>query len=169
MGHGFVYLTAVIDWFSRYVLSHELSTTLDTGFCIEAVNRALNISKPEIFNTDQGSQFISEAFIECLESRKIIISMDGRGRALDNIFVERLWRSVKYEEVYLKDYETVKMQFQACSVILTSTIKKGDTRHYNIRRLMKYMLRTNKEFYLIVMGALPPCPRDLAHWGRKHG
>jgi putative transposase len=108
MRHGFVYLTAVIDWFSRYVLSYELSTTLDTGFCIEAVNRALNISKPEIFNTDQGSQFTSEAFIECLESRKITISMDGRGRALDNIFVERLWRSVKYEEVYLKDYETVK-------------------------------------------------------------
>jgi len=95
MRHGFVYLTAVIDWFSRYVLSYELSTTLDTGFCIEAVNRALNISKPEIFNTDQGSQFTSEAFIECLESGKITISMDGRGRALDNIFVERLWMSVK--------------------------------------------------------------------------
>ena len=108
MRHGFVYLTAVIDWFSRYVLSYELSTTLNTGFCINAVNMALSISKPEIFNTDQGSQFTSEAFIECLESRKITISMDGRGRALDNIFVERLWRSVKYEEVYLNDYETVK-------------------------------------------------------------
>ena len=108
MRHGFVYLTAVIDWFSRYVLSYELSTTLNTGFCIDAVNMALSISKPEIFNTDQGSQFTSEAFIECLESRKITISMDGRGRALDNIFVERLWRSVKYEEVYIKDYETVK-------------------------------------------------------------
>lgn len=108
MKHGFIYLTAIIDWFSRYVLSFEVSTTLDTGFCIEALEKALNISKPEIFNTDQGSQFTSEAFTGCLKASDISISMDGRGRALDNIFVERLWRSVKYEEVYLKEYESVK-------------------------------------------------------------
>jgi len=108
MRHGFIYLTAVIDWFSRYVLSYEVSTTLDTGFCVEALEKALNISKPKIFNTDQGSQFTSEAFTGRLKSSGITISMDGRGRAFDNIFVERLWRSVKYEEVYLKDYETVK-------------------------------------------------------------
>lgn len=108
MKHGFIYLTAVMDWFSRYVLSFEVSTTLDTGFCIEALEKALNISKPEIFNTDQGSQFTSEAFTGCLKSNGITISMDGKGRAFDNIFVERLWRSVKYEEVYLNDYETVK-------------------------------------------------------------
>lgn len=108
MKHGFIYLTAVMDWFSRYVLSFEVSTTLDTGFCIEALEKALNISNPEIFNTDQGSQFTSEAFTGCLKSNGITISMDGKGRAFDNIFVERLWRSVKYEEVYLNDYETVK-------------------------------------------------------------
>lgn len=108
MKHGFIYLTAIMDWFSRYVLSFEISTTLDTGFCIDALEKALNISKPEIFNTDQGSQFTSEAFTGCLKSSNITISMDGKGRAFDNIFVERLWRSVKYEEVYLNDYETVK-------------------------------------------------------------
>jgi putative transposase len=108
MKHGFIYLTAIIDWYSRYVLSYEVSTTLDTGFCVEALKKALNISKPEIFNTDQGSQFTSEAFTGYLESNGITISMDGRGRAFDNIFVERLWRSVKYEEVYLNDYEKVK-------------------------------------------------------------
>lgn len=108
MKHGFIYLTAVMDWFSRYVLSFEVSTTLDTCFCIEALEKALNISNPEIFNTDQGSQFTSEAFTGCLKSNGITISMDGKGRAFDNIFVERLWRSVKYEEVYLNDYETVK-------------------------------------------------------------
>jgi len=108
MKHGFIYLTAIMDWFSRYVLSFEISTTLDTGFCLDALEKALNISKPEIFNTDQGSQFTSEAFTGCLKSNNITISMDGRGRAFDNIFVERLWRSVKYEEVYLNDYEMVK-------------------------------------------------------------
>jgi len=108
MKHGFVYLTAIIDWFSRYVLSFEVSTTLDTGFCVDALEKALNTSKPEIFNTDQGAQFTSEAFTGCLKAGNINISMDGRGRALDNIFVERLWRSVKYEEVYPREYESVK-------------------------------------------------------------
>jgi putative transposase len=105
--HGFVYLIAVLDWYSRYVVSWELSTTLDTGFCLEALRRALRISKPEIFNTDQGPQFTSVDFTGLLENEGIKVSMDGRGRVYDNIFVERLWRSVKYEEVYLHDYQTV--------------------------------------------------------------
>lgn len=104
---GFVYLTAVIDWFSRYVLSWRLSLNLDTTFCLEALSEALSVAKPQIFNTDQGSQFTSQEFTTTLESAGIRVSMDGRGRALDNVFVERLWRSVKYEEVYLKDYSSV--------------------------------------------------------------
>lgn len=104
---GFVYLTAVLDWHSRYVLSWEVSTTLETDFCTSALNQALEQATPEIFNTDQGEQFTSQAFTGILKERKIAISMDGRGRALDNIFVERLWRSVKYEEVCLYDYEGV--------------------------------------------------------------
>lgn len=101
---GFIYLVAVIDWFSRYVLSWEISTSLDAGFCCSALDRALQQGRPEIFNTDQGAQFTSESFTGRLEAQRILISMDGRGRALDNVFVERLWRTVKYEDVYLKDY-----------------------------------------------------------------
>lgn len=104
LARGFVYLVAIIDWF---VLAWELSTTLDTSFCLEALDRALEAARPEIFNTDQGVQFTSLDFTGRLRSAQIRISWDGRGRALDNIFVERLWRSVKYEEVYLKDYQTV--------------------------------------------------------------
>lgn len=104
---GFIYLVAVIDWYSRYVLSWEVSITLDTDFCTSALNQALEQARPEIFNTDQGVQFTSQAFTGILKEHQIAISMDGRGRALDNIFVERLWRSVKYEEVYLHDYEGV--------------------------------------------------------------
>jgi len=102
--HGFLYLTAVLDWHSRYVLSWRLSNTLEGSFCIEALDEALSQGRPEIFNTDQGSQFTAAAFTGRLEKCGVAISMDGRGRALDNVFVERLWRSVKYEEVYLKDY-----------------------------------------------------------------
>ena len=91
---------------SRYVLSWEISTTLEVDFCIRALERALSIADPEIFNSDQGSQFTSVTFLKCLEERNIQISMDGRGRAMDNVFTERLWRSVKYEEVYLNDYAT---------------------------------------------------------------
>jgi putative transposase len=104
---GFVYLVAIIDWYSRYVLSWEVSTTLESDFCLSALERALGPAAPEIFNTDQGSQFTSQAFTGILKEHRIAISMDGRGRALDNIFVERLWRSVKYENVYLNDYRTV--------------------------------------------------------------
>jgi putative transposase len=107
LAHGSVFLMAIIDWFSRFVLAWELSITLDTRFCLEALDRALQAAQPEIFNTDQGAQFTSKEFTDRLRRSAIRISWDGRGRALDNIFVERLWRSVKYEEVYLKDYQTV--------------------------------------------------------------
>jgi putative transposase len=107
MAQGFVYLVAVIDWFSRFVLSWSLSLTMEMDFCLEALDRALRRGRPEIFNSDQGPQFTSEKFTGKLEARKIAVSMDGRGRCFDNIFVERLWRSLKYEEVYLKDYASV--------------------------------------------------------------
>jgi putative transposase len=107
MAQGFVYLVAVMDWYSRFVLSWSLSLTMEVDFCIEALKRALRRGRPEIFNSDQGSQFTSEKFTGELEAKDIAISMDGRGRCLDNIFVERLWRSLKYEEVYLKDYASV--------------------------------------------------------------
>lgn len=102
--HGFMYLVAVMDWYSRYVLAWRLSNTLEGSFCLEAIDEALRRGQPEIFNSDQGSQFTALAFTGRLEACGVSISMDGRGRALDNVFVERLWRSVKYEEVYLKDY-----------------------------------------------------------------
>jgi putative transposase len=102
--HGFLYLVAVMDWYSRYVLSWRLSNTLDGSFCLEALDEALVKSQPQIFNSDQGAQFTARAFTGRLESRGVQISMDGRGRALDNVFVERLWRSVKYEDVYLHEY-----------------------------------------------------------------
>lgn len=102
---GFMYLVAIIDWFSRYVLSWQLSNSLDVCFCTEALEEALANGCPDIFNSDQGVQFTSNEFTDILLSRGILISMDGKGRALDNIFVERLWRSVKYENVYIKGYQ----------------------------------------------------------------
>jgi putative transposase len=108
MPRGFVYLTAVLDWFSRYVLAWELSATLDVAFCLSALEQALAQGVPEVFNTDQGSQYTSQAFTGRLERAGIAISMDGRGRALDNVFIERLWRSVKYEEIYLYEHATVE-------------------------------------------------------------
>lgn len=107
MRHGFMYLVAILDWFSRYVLAWQLSNTLDGYFCLDALQQALHVGQPLIFNTDQGVQFTAHEFTGCLETANIRISMDGRGRALDNIFVERLWRSVKYEDIYLKEYATV--------------------------------------------------------------
>ena len=106
--HGFVYLVAVIDWYSRKVLSWRLSNTMDTSFCIEALEEALEIhGSPEYFNTDQGAQFTSEEFLKVLKERNIKISMDGKGRAIDNVFTERLWRSLKYENVFIRGYETM--------------------------------------------------------------
>jgi len=105
--HGFVFLVAIMDWFSRYVLAWEVSVTMETSFCLSALDWALQYGKPEIFNSDQGSQFTSEDFTGRLKIAGVRISMDGRGRVFDNIFVERLWRTVKYEDVYLRDYESV--------------------------------------------------------------
>lgn len=105
---GFVFLTAVMDWYSRFVLSWEVSVSMDSEFCVSALERSLRLyGKPEIFNTDQGSQYTSNDFTGILEDNKVKISMDGKGRAMDNIFIERLWRTVKYEEVYLKEYKSV--------------------------------------------------------------
>jgi len=107
MVRGFLYLVAILDWASRYVLSWRLSNTLDADFCVDALELALRAGRPEIFNSDQGCQFTSEAFTSVLLGAGVQISMDGRGRCLDNVFAERLWRSLKYEEVYLKAYSTV--------------------------------------------------------------
>jgi putative transposase len=108
MARGFVYLAAVVDWFSRRILSWKLSITMDVSFCLEAVEEALSMNeKPEIFNTDQGSQFTSEAFTGQLKKNNIVISMDGKGCWRDNVFVERIWRTIKYEEVYLRAYDSV--------------------------------------------------------------
>ena len=103
---GYAYLVAVIDWFSRYVLSWEISNSLDVYFCMEALDKALRQGKPRIFNTDQGSQFTSKIFTDAIIGKRIKMSMDSKGRALDNIFIERFWRSLKYEDIYLKDYRT---------------------------------------------------------------
>ena len=107
MAQGFLYLVAIMDWHSRHVLAWKLSNTMDTDFCVTALEAALGKGRPEVFNTDQGAQFTSDAFTQTLQERGIRVSMDGKGRYLDNIFVERLWRSIKYEEVYLKAYQTV--------------------------------------------------------------
>jgi putative transposase len=107
LAHGFVYLVAIMDWYSRYVLAWRLSNSLETHFCVEALEHALAGTAPEIFNSDQGAQFTSVEFTRRLDQRGVRISMDGRGRALDNAFVERLWRSVKWEEVYVHSYQSV--------------------------------------------------------------
>jgi putative transposase len=119
MRHGFMYLVAILDWHSRYVLAWRLSNTLDSDFCVEALRAALRRGQPAIFNTDQGSQFTSQAFTGVLEESGVAISMDGRGRALDNVFIERLWWSVKYENVYLMGYEKV------------AELKAGLTRYFD--------------------------------------
>ena len=111
LANGFMYLVAVIDWYSRYVLAWQLSNTLDTHFCVITLEQALRFGQPDIFNTDQGSQFTSTAFTSLLAAANIRISMDSKGRALDNIFVERLWRTVKYEDIYLKHYPTVPLLY----------------------------------------------------------
>jgi len=126
MAKGFMYLVAIMDWYSRRVLSWRVSNTLDSAFCVEALEEALaRYGAPEIFNTDQGAQFTSEAFTDVLKAQAVSISMDGRGRWLDNVFVERLWRSVKYEDIYLRAYET------------PAALRAGLTRYfefYNCRR-----------------------------------
>ena len=112
MLHGWMYLVAVMDWYSRYVLSWEMDETLEMPFVLRAVDRALSVGVPTIWNSDQGSHFTSPQYIERLQAAHVAISMDGKGRALDNIFVERLWRSVKYEEVYLNEYASPRQARQ---------------------------------------------------------
>ena len=140
MKNGFLYLAAVLDWFSRYVIAWELSNNLESGFCIDVLEEALEKGKPEIFNTDQGVQFTSNSFINILEANQIQISMDGKGRALDNIFVERLWRTVKYEEVYCKAYES----FEEAKSNLSTYFK-----FYNTKRLHQSLgYKTPGEIFL---------------------
>lgn len=137
--HGWLYLAAVLDWFSRKVLAWRLSNTMDGGFCCEALDEALSLKTPEVFNTDQGSQFTATAFTERLARRGVAISMDGRGRALDNVFIERLWRSVKHEDVYLRDYQSVR----ECEAGLAAyfAFYNGRRRHQSLDR------RTPEEVY----------------------
>ena len=125
MAQGFCYLVAVMDWHSRFVLSWSLSVTMEMEFCLEALSAALRRSRPEIFNSDQGSQFTSERFTGELQKRGISISMDGRGRCFDNIFIERLWRSLKQEEVYLTDYQLMSEAAPASSAGSSSTTTGG--------------------------------------------
>lgn len=155
MLHGFVYLMAIMDWYSRFVLAWEISTTLDSAFCLSALDQALLLSKPVIFNTDQGTQFTSVEFTGRLEKENIRISMDGRGRFIDNIFVERLWRSVKYEEVYLHDYETV------------SDTRKGLSRYflfYNMERIHESLgYKSPYEVYVKERLNINPVQASTAH------
>ncbi len=155
MLHGFVYLMAIMDWYSRFVLSWEISTTLDNAFCLSALEQALQLSRPDIFNTDQGTQFTSIDFTDQLEKDNIRISMDGRGRFIDNIFVERLWRSVKYEEVYIHDYETV------------SDARKGLSKYflfYNMERLHESLgYKTPYEIYVKERLNINPVQASTAH------
>lgn len=107
LARGFCYLVAIMDWFSRYVISWQVSNTLDADFCVASLEKALELGKPDIFNSDQGSQFTSKVFTQKLLDHKVRISMDGRGRVFDNIFIERLWRSLKYENIYVQEYQTI--------------------------------------------------------------
>lgn len=136
---GFMYLTAVLDWYSRYVLSWRLSNTLDVAFCLEALEEALGRGCPEVFNTDQGVQFTSAAFTGRLEAAGAKVSMDGKGRCLDNVFVERLWRTVKYEEIYLWRYETVPA--------LAAGLARYFSYYNNARRHQALSYRTPAEVY----------------------
>jgi putative transposase len=157
MYRGWLYLVAVMDWFSRYVLSWEVSVTLEADFCVSALQQALSFGKPDIFNTDQGSQFTSTDFTEVLLDCGIQISMDGKGRVFDNIFVERLWRTVKVEEVYLRDYQTVAEAMLSLGRYFA---------FYNQERLHQALgYRTPAEVYGVAVGgggggpAPPPPPR----------
>jgi putative transposase len=133
MARGFVYLVAVMDWYSRRVLSWRVSNTMDASFCVDALNEAIDRhGAPEIFNTDQGGQFTSDAFTDVLKKHEIQISMDGKGRWIDNVFVERLWRSIKYEEVYLKAYEDIRHARQSLAVYFD--FYNSERRHQSLGR-----------------------------------
>lgn len=138
--HGWMYLVAIIDWYSRYVVSWELDQTLEIEFVLVAVRRALAQATPEIMNSDQGSHFTSPQYIELLKAARVSISMDGRGRAIDNIFTERLWRSVKYEEVYIKDYQSPKEARAGINTYLS--------KYNNLRRHQSLGYKRPVEVYL---------------------
>ncbi len=140
MPAGFMYLTAVIDWYSRYVLSWRLSNTLDVEFCLEALEEALSCGCPEVFNTDQGVQFTSASYTSRLEAAEAKVSMDGKGRCLDNVFVERLWRTVKYEEIYLYRHETVpELHGRPVAVLPVLQPRSGSINRWRIERRRRFM------------------------------
>ena len=147
MARGFVYLCAVLDWHSRRVLAHRISITMEADFCVEALEEAIaRHGKPEIVNTDQGSQFTSEAFTRTLKEHRIAISMDGRGQWRDNVFVERLWKSVKYEDVYLKAYESV------------SAVRTGVARYFDFyNRQRPHRAHAGATPEMVYYATLPPC------------
>jgi putative transposase len=153
---GFVYLTAIMDWFSRYVLAWAVSITLDARFCVSALEQALRVATPEIFNSDQGAQFTSREFTDRLLQAGIRISMDGQGRVFDNIFVERLWRTIKYEEVYLNDYQTVS----------DATRRLGSYLHfYNDERLHQSLgYKTPSQVYYEQGGSNEALQANKEHW-----
>ena len=150
MCRGFMYLVAVIDWHSRYVLSWRLSNSLESSFCVEALEAALELGCPEIFNSDQGVQFTNQTFTGCLERAGISISMDGRGRALDNVFVERLWWSVKYEHVYRHDHQTVASLHQGLDTYLEFFNRKR--RHQSLEYQTPWDVYRGK---VLVKGPMP--------------
>lgn len=157
MRHGFLYLVAIIDWFSRFVLSWRLSNSLDVAFCIAALEEALELASPQIFNSDQGSQFTCSDFTSTLEAAGVSISMDGKGRALDNVFTERFWRTLKYEHVYLHDYEDGAQAFWLLDNYL---------RFYNYRRRHSSLgRRTPADVYFLNPG--PVAPSDLGTLSRQ--
>jgi putative transposase len=139
LAHGFAYLTVIMDWHSRYVISWELSNSLEVEFCLKALDRALSKSRPEIFNSDQGTQYTCDDFTGKLKENSIAISMDGRGRAMDNIFIERLWRSLKYEDIYLHDYRTMQEAYDG--------IKRYFEFYNNEREHQSLGYKTPKEVY----------------------
>lgn len=139
LGDGHVYLTAVMDWSSRYVISWRLSNTMDESFCVECLEEALRLKGiPQILNTDQGSQFTGDAFTGVLKEHKIQISMDGKGRALDNVMIERLWRTVKYDDIYIRGYETMSELYQGLSAFF---------RKYNTRKHQTLGMSPEKKYH----------------------
>jgi putative transposase len=159
MHGGFLYLVAVIDWFSRFVLSWELSNTMEIGFCLGAQEAAFRFGQPDIWNNDQGSQFTAADFLAPLKKRGISISMDGRGRALDNVFIERLWRSLKYELIYPGDFADGRQLFAALEPLLPLLQSPASTPGAGLQDACGFLpAQVNKETHMIVMGALPPNP-----------
>ena len=149
MARGFLYLVAVMDWHSRYVVSWRLFNTLEAGFCVEALSEAMDRGRPEVFNTDQGSQFTSQEFTQVLQDHGVKISMDGKGRYADNIFVERLWRTVKYEEVYLKAYASAgEARREQCSLRAGRPKMKSQQLGGGRRKQTWYLMRERRDPHL---------------------